>query len=68
MRVDIHGSGPTIALLPRRRARAHLFTPSGRGLLVAGLSIAALMVGVAALANRADTGPAPLTPYAWIGR
>ena len=67
MQADIGGSSVMIARLPRRRARAHLFTASGRGLLVAGLAVAALIVGLGALTDRANSTPQP-TPYSFIGR
>ena len=67
MQADIGGSSVMIARLPRRRARAHLFTASGRGLLVAGLAMAALIVGLGALTDRANSTPQP-TPYSFIGR
>ena len=60
-----------IAHLPRRRARAHVFTTSGRGLLFAGIAAAALLLGLGALTDRAHSTPQPApqsTPYSLIGR
>jgi hypothetical protein len=70
MRADFGGGGVAIAHLPRRRARAQLFTLSGRSLLVAGLAVAALMIGLGVVTARADSAaPAPATtPYALLGR
>lgn len=67
MQADIGGAPVVIARLPRRRARAHLFTASGRGLVAAGLVAAALIVGLGAITDRANSTPQP-TPYSFIGR
>ncbi len=56
-----------IAHLPRRHARSRLFTPSGRGLMIAALALAALLLGLGVLTDRADSAPAPTAPLAWIG-
>lgn len=65
MQADIGGAPVVIAHLPRRRARAHLFTASGRGLVAAGLVAAALLVGLGAITDRANSTPQP-TPYSFI--
>jgi hypothetical protein len=67
MRADFGGGGVSIAQLPRRRARAQLFTLSGRSLLIAGIAAAALMIGLGVVNARADSTPAAPAPYAWIG-
>jgi len=67
MHADIGSSSVMVARLPRRRARAHLFTTSGRGLLAAGIVLAAAIVGLGALTDRAHSTPTP-TPYSYIGR
>jgi hypothetical protein len=56
-----------IARLPRRRARAHLFTASGRGVVLAGIVLGAAIVGLGALTDRAHSTPA-VTAYSYIGR
>ena len=65
MHAEIGTAPLVIARLPRRRARAHLLTASGRGLLVAGAAAAALMLGLGALTDRAHSTPQP-TPYSYI--
>ena len=67
MRADFGGGGVSIAHLPRRRARAQLFTLSGRGLLVAGIAAAALMIGLGVVNTRANSSPVAPAPYTWIG-
>jgi hypothetical protein len=67
MQADIGGAGVMVARLPRRRARAHLFTASGRGLLAVGVAAAALLIGLGAITDRANSTPQP-TPYSFIGR
>jgi hypothetical protein len=53
--------------MPRRRARAQLFSPSGRHLvIVLGLAAAALL-GLGVLTQRVETA-APLGPLSWIGQ
>jgi hypothetical protein len=54
-----------IARLPHRRARAHMFTASGRGLLLAGIAAAALLLGLGALTDRAHSTPQP-APASYI--
>ena len=66
MRADIGGGGPAIAHLPCRKARAHLFSGSGRGAIIAILAAGALMIGLGVAAGHADSGPAALTPFAYI--
>ena len=69
MHADIGGAPLVIARLPRRRARAHLFTASGRGLLAAGIAAGALLIGLGALTDLAHSSPqvSPLaTPYSYI--
>jgi hypothetical protein len=56
-----------IAQIPRRRARAHLFTLSGRGLLIAGVAALAVMIGLGVVSARANGAPAPVAPVLWIG-
>lgn len=68
MQADIGGASVVVARLPRRRARAHLFTASGRGWLAAGLTVAALVVGLGAITDRAHSQSAPLAAYSFIGR
>jgi hypothetical protein len=67
MQADIGGVSVVIARLPRRRAKAQLFTASGRGLLVAGIAVVALMIGLGAVTDYAHSTPQP-TPYGFIGR
>lgn len=67
MHADIGGASVMIARLPRRRARAHLFTASGRGLVVAGIVLGAMIVGLGALTDRAHSTPQPIA-YGYIGR
>ncbi len=67
MRADFGGGGVSIAQLPRRRARAQLFTLSGRSLLIAGIAVAALVIGLGVVNTRANSTPAPTAPYTWIG-
>ena len=67
MHADIGGASVVIARLPRRRAKAQLFTASGRGLLVAGIAVVALMIGLGAVTDYAHSTPQP-TPYGFIGR
>lgn len=55
-----------IAHLPRRRAKAHMFTASGRGLLLAGIAVLALLLGLGALTDRAQSSPQP-TSSVFIG-
>ena len=66
MRADFGGGGVSIAQLPRRRARAQLFTLSGRSLLIAGIAAAALMIGLGVVSARANSAPV-FAPAAWIG-
>ena len=67
MHAEIGRAPLVIAHLPRRRAKAHVFTASGRGLLMVGFAAAALLVGLGALTDRAHSTPQP-TPYGLIGR
>jgi len=57
MHAEIGRAPLVVAHLPRRRARAHMFTASGRGLLVAGAAAAALLIGLGALTDRAHSTP-----------
>ena len=71
MHADIGGASVMIARLPRRRARAQLFTASGRGLLVAALVVGALIIGLGALTDFAHSTPKSATQptaYSYIGR
>ena len=65
MQAQIGATPLVIAHLPRRRARARLLTASGRGLVVAGVAAAALMLGLGALTDRAHSTPQP-TLYSYI--
>ncbi|MGZ3273418.1 MAG: hypothetical protein ACXU82_20795 [Caulobacteraceae bacterium] len=65
MHAEIGRAPLVVALLPRRRVRAHMFTASGRGLLAAGIAAAALLLGIGALTDRANSAPQP-TPYSYI--
>jgi hypothetical protein len=65
MHVEIGRGALEIAHLPRRRARAHVFTASGRGLLAAGLAAAALLLGVSAMTGRAHSTP-QTAPHSFI--
>jgi hypothetical protein len=65
MHAEIGRAPLVIAHLPRRRARAHVFTASGRGLLAAGLAAAALLLGLGALTDRAHSTPQP-APHGFI--
>ena len=66
MHADIGRAPLVIAHLPRRRAKAHVFTASGRGLLFAGIAAAALLLGLGALTDRAHSTPQPV-PLSYIG-
>jgi hypothetical protein len=72
MHADIGGASVVIARLPRRRAKAQLFTASGRGLLVAAIAVMALVIGLGALTDYAHSAPHTATPqpapYGYIGR
>ena len=65
MHAEIGRAPLFVAHLPRRRARAHVFTASGRGLLAAGIAVAVLLLGVGALTDRAHSEPQP-APYGFI--
>ena len=65
MHAEIGRAPLVIAHLPRRRARAHMFTTSGRGLLLAGAVAAALILGLGALTEQAHSTPQP-TPSSYI--
>jgi hypothetical protein len=67
MHAEIGRAPLVIAHLRRRRARAHMFTASGRGLLLAGLAATAGLIGLGAITDRAHSSPQP-TPYSFIGR
>ena len=67
MHADIGEASVLVARLPRRRAKAHLFTASGRGLLVAGITVAVLLLGLGALTDFAHSTPQP-TAFGYIGR
>lgn len=67
MHADIGGASVLVAHLPRRRARAQLFTASGRGLLAAALVAGALVIGLGVVTDRAHSTPQP-TAYSYIGR
>ena len=67
MHAEIGRAPLFVAHLRRRRARAHMFTASGRGLLFAGIAAAAALVGLGAVTDRAHSTPQP-TPYSFIGR
>ena len=67
MHADIGGASIVIARLPRRRAKAQLFTASGRGLLFVGIAVAALMIGLGAVTDYTRSTPQP-APYGFIGR
>jgi hypothetical protein len=68
MRADIGGGGLAIAHLSHRKARGHLLTGSGRGMIVAVMVAIALLVGLGVTAGHAVSNPTALTPYALIGR
>lgn len=68
MQAEIGGAPLVIAHLPRRRARAHLFTASGRGLVLAGIAVAAALLGIGALTDSAHSTPQPTTAFSYIGR
>lgn len=68
MQAQIGEAPLVIAHLPRRRARAHLFTASGRGLLLAGIAAAAALLGIGALTDAAHSTPQPTAAYSYIGR
>lgn len=59
MHAEIGRAPLVIAHLPRRRAKAHVFTASGRGLLAAGIAAAALLLGLGALTEQAHSTPQP---------
>jgi hypothetical protein len=66
MRMDLGSQAVTIAHLPRRRARAHLFTLSGRGVVAAAIAAGLLIVGLSFAAARPALQSGRQTPYAWI--
>ena len=68
MQAEIGGAPLVIAHLRRRRARAHLFTASGRGLLVVGIAAAAALLGLGALTDSAHSTPQPTAAFSYIGR
>jgi hypothetical protein len=59
MQAEFGGARLMVAHLPRRKARAHLFTASGRGLVLLGIAAAALLLGLGALTDRANSEPQP---------
>jgi hypothetical protein len=63
MHAEIGRAPLVIAHLPRRRAKAHVFTASGRSLLLAGIAAAALLLGLGALTEQAHSSP---QPYSFI--
>ncbi len=65
MRAEIGRASLVIAHLPRRRAKAHVFTASGRGLLMVGIAAAALLLGLGAMTDRAHSAPQP-APLSYI--
>ena len=65
MHAEIGRPSLVIAHLPHRRARAHVFTASGRGLLLAGIAVVALLLGLGALTDRAHSTPQP-TPSVYF--
>ena len=65
MHADLGRATLVIAHLPRRRARAHMFTASGRGLLAAGIASAALLLGLGAITDRANSAT-QATAYSFI--
>ena len=65
MHADLGRATLVIAHLPRRRARAPMFTPSGRGLLAAGIAAAVLLLGLGAVTDRANSAPQQ-TAYSFI--
>ena len=67
MHADIGRAPLVIAHLRRRRARAQMFTASGRGLMVAVIAAAAAMIGLGAVTGRAHSSPQPAA-YGFIGR
>jgi hypothetical protein len=67
MHADIGRAPLVIAHLRRRRARAQMFTASGRGLLLAAIAAAAVMIGLGAVTDRAHSTPSA-APYSFIGR
>lgn len=67
MHAEIGRAPLVIAHLPRRRARAHMFTASGRGLLLAGVAAAAALISLGAVTDRAHSSP-QFAPYSFIGR
>ncbi len=68
MRADIGGGGLAIAHLSHRKARGHLLTGSGRGMILAVMVAIAVLVGLGMAAGHAVPNPTSLTPYAFIGR
>jgi len=67
MHAEIGRAPLVIAHLRRRRAKAHMFTASGRGLLLAGIAVTAALLGLGALTDRAHSRPQS-APYSFIGR
>ncbi|HEY4031776.1 MAG TPA: hypothetical protein VGM25_15640 [Caulobacteraceae bacterium] len=67
MHAEIGRAPLVIAHLPRRRARAHMFTASGRGLLLAGIATTAALIGLGAITDRAHSTPQPAA-YGFFGR
>jgi hypothetical protein len=68
MHAEIGRAPLVIAHMPRRHARPHLFTPVARGLLAAGVAAGAVLLGLGALTDQAQSGTAPAAAYGWIGR
>lgn len=67
MHAEIGRATLVIAHLPRRRARAHMFTASGRGLLMAAAAATALLLGLGALTDRAHSTPQPTASSFIVG-
>jgi hypothetical protein len=66
MRADIGGNTPVVLHLRRRKARAHIFTIPGRGLVFIGIAVVAALIAFGVTAKHAES--APNAPFAWIGR
>ena len=62
MRADVRGGSVVVARLPRRNARARLFSASGRSLLIMAAVAAGAALALAVVVERAHSTPAGPAP------